>query len=247
MIFCRKRAEKKNLFHFQFPSQRFPHGCDVGPSFRNAQVTHAGTPRGGRAGSPSGRGGAGGRGGASLRWRPLPATRPPPALSPRCVTCLESPWVGRWKSPPGSAVKQKERTENWQSAAFAAAECRALRTRGGGAARAALGARRRRARSTPPASPASERARARRSVHGVPPPPGPDPCLRPSPALTCTWDFGRGSRSPGKVTATSPGCLPRRLSPGRGCGCAFGSDSRAGPGRPGAGFAAVLEGSGCPW
>lgn len=33
--------------HFQFPSPRFPHGCDVEASFRNAQVTHAGTPRGG--------------------------------------------------------------------------------------------------------------------------------------------------------------------------------------------------------
>ncbi|OWK01884.1 hypothetical protein Celaphus_00019026 [Cervus elaphus hippelaphus] len=37
MIFCRKTAEKKNLFHFQFPSLRFPHGCDVRSSFRNAQ------------------------------------------------------------------------------------------------------------------------------------------------------------------------------------------------------------------
>lgn len=63
MIFCRKTAEKKNLFHFQFPSLRFPHGCDVQSSFRNAQVTHAGTPRGGAQEFLWLRGGAGRRGG----------------------------------------------------------------------------------------------------------------------------------------------------------------------------------------
>lgn len=88
MIFCRKTAEKKNLFHFQFPSLRFPHGCDVGPCFRNAQVTHAGTPRGGaqeflgrRAGRRTGRGGGrggAGRGGAARGSPPAPPAPPAP-------------------------------------------------------------------------------------------------------------------------------------------------------------------------
>ena len=70
MIFCRKTAEKKNLFHFQFPSLRFPHGCDVRSSFRNAQVTHAGTPRGGAQEFLGRGGGAGsGRGGVHLASR----------------------------------------------------------------------------------------------------------------------------------------------------------------------------------
>ena len=104
MIFCRKTAEKKNLFHFQFPSLRFPHGCDVQSSFRNAQVTHAGTPRGGAQEFLWLRGGAGRRGGVGagqsasgfpllLRLlRPL-AARSGPRESGTRVTWLESPWV----------------------------------------------------------------------------------------------------------------------------------------------------------
>lgn len=47
LTFFRKEATKKNRLHFQFPPPLFPHGYDVEGSFRNAQVTHAGTPRGG--------------------------------------------------------------------------------------------------------------------------------------------------------------------------------------------------------
>lgn len=94
MIFCRKTFEKKNLFHFQFPSPRFPHGCDVGPSFRNAQVTHAGTP-GGEAqeflGQQAGRGEAG-RSGAGRRCRAgISLPRPPRPLAAGGAPAAGSP------------------------------------------------------------------------------------------------------------------------------------------------------------
>lgn len=113
-IFFRKEAiKKKNLLHFQFPSPRFPHGCDVEEaSFRNAQVTHAGTPRGGtqeflRAG----------------RGQP----RAPSAGRPR-ATRASRDWKVPRKSPVAGDTHTTERQKKGtaQSAAFAPEECHGL-------------------------------------------------------------------------------------------------------------------------
>lgn len=134
--------------------------------------------------------------------RPLPAGRPPRAVD------SQRPASRDWKvpgNPPGPAVKQREKRTGRQQPSRRA-KCRVLRTRGGGAAREAaerLQRRRQlRARSTPPAGPASQRAPSP-GVHGLPPPPGPDPRLRCSPAVTWTRDFERGSGGPERCCGTT--------------------------------------------
>lgn len=113
MIFCRKTAEKKkkkkNLFHFQFPSPRFPHGCDVGPSFRNAQVTHAGTPRGGAQEFLARWEGRGGR--AAARLLSCDPCGPSSALYSTAWRRYVTRKVPEWKSPAsrGGKTERKKR------------------------------------------------------------------------------------------------------------------------------------------
>lgn len=198
MIFCRKTAEKKNLFHFQFPSQRFPHGCDVGLSFRNAQVTHAGTPRGGAQEFLGGGGLA--RGGAPASCAPC---RPPG--SPRTPRARRRHVTGKslHGNPRGSRGKtEREKRELAVGSLCGGPSARRSAPRGRSSKSGReKRRRRRRARSTPPAGPANERARSP-GVHGVPPPPDLESHLRCSPALTWTWDFGRGSRGPERCCGT---------------------------------------------
>lgn len=100
VIFCRKTAEKKRTYFISSSHHRDFHMDVTWASFRNAQVTHAGTPGGGAQeflARRAGRGGTG-RGAAGRRSPPAPAAPPAPP-APRARPARPAPSAP--PAPPG--------------------------------------------------------------------------------------------------------------------------------------------------